>query len=159
MSFEKVQSEMQRFWVLNAIISSIVKENRHAEMNVELWNRKRTFQSKFVFHNPRKTSSGRLALHEEWKFVAAEFERWILRFNSRCLIFKTEATLSPGNSRRFVGTYSFSCELRRRPFPIFFFFVLFFALFFSFLFALLFSLSSATHMFSVACKKLDVNNG
>ena len=24
------------------MISSIVKENRHAEMNVELWNRKRT---------------------------------------------------------------------------------------------------------------------
>ena len=39
---------------LNAIISSIVKEYRLAEMNVELWNRKRTFQYKFVFHKEEK---------------------------------------------------------------------------------------------------------
>ena len=40
-------------------------------------------------------------------------------------------------------------------------FSFFFCLFLSFLFALLFSLSSTTHILSVsvACKKLDVNNG
>ena len=63
----------------------------------------------------RKTSSGRLALQEEWKFVAAEFERWILRFTSRRLLLKTEATLSPGNRRRFIGTYSFGCEKKNCP--------------------------------------------
>ena len=66
---------MQHFWVLNVIISSIVKKNQHAEMNMELWNRKRTFQSKFVFHNPRKNISSTVVLHKECKFMAAEFER------------------------------------------------------------------------------------
>ena len=54
MSFEKGQSKMQRFLVLNAIVSSIAKGNRHAEMNMELWNRKRTFQSKIRFPQPEK---------------------------------------------------------------------------------------------------------
>ena len=49
-------------------------------------------------------------LQEEWEFMAAEFERIIIRFTLRRLIFKTEATLSLGNSRIFVGTYSFGCE-------------------------------------------------
>ena len=64
-----------------------------------------------------KTSSGRLALHEEWKFRATVFERWILRFTSRRLIFKTEATLSPGNW--FVGTYSIGCEKKNGSFKKF----------------------------------------
>ena len=70
----KVQSEMRCFWVLNAIIivSSIVNENWHTEMNMELWNRKRTFQSKFIFHNPRRNiiwTAGvarRVEIHGGW---------------------------------------------------------------------------------------------
>ena len=35
---------------------------------------------------------------------------WVWNVTSRRLIFKTEATLSPRNSKRLVGTYSFGCE-------------------------------------------------
>ena len=65
-------------------------------MNVELWNAKVLLypNSCFHVHNPRKKLSEQLALLEEWKFMVAEFERWILRFTSRRLILKTEATLA-----------------------------------------------------------------
>ena len=78
-----------------------------------MWNcgiERGLFNPNSISTTREKTSSGRLALHEEWKFMAADFERWILRFTSHPLTFKTEATLSLGNSRRFVGTYSFGCK-------------------------------------------------
>ena len=63
---------------------------------------KQDFSIQILFPQPekKKTLSGRLALHKEWKFMAADLRR---------LKFKTEAILLPGNSRRFVGTYSFRC--------------------------------------------------
>ena len=41
-SWFPAETRWKKLWK-NAIISSVVKENRHAEMNVELWNRNRTF--------------------------------------------------------------------------------------------------------------------
>ena len=75
MRFENLQTEMQLFWILNAIISSIVKENRRVEMNVELWI------ERGLFNNTRKNiiwtagvarKSGnlwRLSLKDKLKFL------------------------------------------------------------------------------------------
>ena len=72
-----------------------------------------------------KTSSGRLALQEKWKFMAAKFERcfFFFSFYFRRLIFQKEASLSPVKSRRFVVTYSFGCERRTKTSRSFFFFL------------------------------------
>ena len=55
---KKVQKRDASEFVINAVISSNVKKNRQAEMSGALMERKRTFQSQFVRHNPKKRLAG-----------------------------------------------------------------------------------------------------